>query len=81
MGMLARKPAPRRPTNISLDADLVQEAKAEGVNLSKACETGLEAELRRVKNERWLKENREALLAWNEWIEENGLPFEDHRQF
>lgn len=81
MRMLARKPAPRRPTNISLDSALVDEAKAEGVNLSKACETGLEAELKRIRNEKWLDENREALLATNKWVEENGLPLAEFRLF
>lgn len=30
---------------------------------------------------RWLAENREALDAWNAWVEANGLPLEKMRLF
>lgn len=73
--------APRRPVNVSLDSELVADAKKLGVNLSRACERGLSEDLAKARGERWLLENRAALLAWNDWIEENGLPFEEHRQF
>ncbi len=71
----------RRPVNLSLDPSLVAEARELGVNVSRACEKGLTEELAKARGERWLRENRAALLAWNDWIEENGLPFEEHRQF
>ena len=31
--------------------------------------------------EEWLTENRAAILAYNAWINENGLPLERFRQF
>lgn len=33
----------RRPTNVSLDADLVDEARALDLNVSRSCEEGLAA--------------------------------------
>ena len=33
--------APRRPTNVSLNARLLEEAKALGINVSRAAERGL----------------------------------------
>ncbi|MBA4161380.1 MAG: post-segregation antitoxin CcdA [Novosphingobium sp.] len=71
----------RRSTNVSLAANLVAEAKALDINLSRACEAGLEAALKEERKRRWQEENREAAEAWNVWVEENGLPLERYRQF
>jgi hypothetical protein len=30
---------------------------------------------------RWQEENAEAIKAWNEYIDKNGLPLEKYRQF
>jgi antitoxin CcdA len=71
----------RRPVNLSIDGDMIAEAKTLGVNVSRACETGLAAELKRARGERWAAENREAIEATNRWIEKHGLPLEDLRLF
>ena len=74
-------PSPRRATNVSLPENLVAEARTLKVNVSQACERGLAAEVRRSKEQAWLKENRAALDAWNDFIEANGLPLAEYRQF
>jgi antitoxin CcdA len=82
--MSRQHPAPeptRRPTNVSLPEPLVEEAKALGVNLSRACETGLAAAVKAERERRWLAENREALESWNEYVEKHGLPLAEYRQF
>jgi antitoxin CcdA len=71
----------RRPANISLDARVLAEAKALGINVSRACEGGLQAEIARVRREAWLAENGEALDSSNAWVEANGLPLAALRQF
>lgn len=71
----------RRATNLALNPALVEDAKAEGINLSRACEAGLAAELKRVREKRWLEENREAIAEWNEWTARNGLILGKFRQF
>ena len=71
----------RRPTNVSLNPELVSAAKEYGVNVSRACETGLVAELKKAREARWLEENREAIVGYNAWIEQNGIPFADRRKF
>ena len=71
----------RRATNIALDPTLVADAKAEGINLSRACAAGLAAELKKVREERWLGENREAIAEWTEWTAKNGLILGEYRQF
>ena len=73
--------ASRRPVNISLNGDILAEAKALEINLSRACEKGLEAEIARVRREAWLAENGEALESSNAFAEANGLPLAALRQF
>jgi antitoxin CcdA len=72
---------PRRPTNVSLDRALVEEARAMGVNLSQACENGIAAQLARLRRERWLAENAAALESSNAHVDERGLPLAGYRQF
>ena len=74
-------PPRRRPTNVSLDPRLVEEAKALRVNLSRACEAGLAAELKAAREKRWLEENGESIRQWNQWVAKNELPLARYRQF
>jgi antitoxin CcdA len=76
----ARVPASKKPTNISLPSDLVAEAKRLGVNLSQACERGLSDKVQKTREEKWLEENRASLLAWNDWVEKNGMLYDEYRQ-
>lgn len=73
--------AARRPTNVSLDRAMVEEARALGINLSQACERGIAAQLAQVRGERWLAENKAAIEASNEYVEQHGLPLARYRQF
>ena len=81
MNIAARKPAPRRPTNVSLPAHLIEEARRLDINISQACEQGLEEQVKKALREAWLEENREAIEYWNAWVEEHGLPLAEYRQF
>lgn len=71
----------RRPTTVSLDEQLVADAEALGISVSRACELGLDAEIRAERDRRWKDDNREAIDAYNAWIEENGVPLAEHRMF
>ena len=72
---------PRKATNLSIDAALVEEARSLDVNLSQAAEAGVREAVRAAKAEEWLRENKEALLASNEWVAKNGLPLAKYRMF
>ena len=74
-------PARRRPTNVTLPDHLLQEAKTLKINVSQACERGLAAEIADVKRRLWLQENRAAMDAWNDFVDQHGLPLADFRQF
>jgi len=71
----------RRPTNVSLDARLVEEAKELGINVSRASEEGLAREVKAERERRFKEDNAEAFDEWNRFVEKNGLPLERFRQF
>jgi antitoxin CcdA len=74
-------PAARRATSLTLDAAMLDEAKSLGVNISRAAEVGLAAELKKARTEAWKRENAEAIAATNRYIEEFGIPLADLRKF
>lgn len=71
----------RKATNISLDADLLGQARELDINISRACERGLVEQIPKARGERWLAENAQAIASSNEWVERNGLPLAHYRQF
>jgi len=71
----------KRPTNVSLSASLVDEARELGINVSQACEEGLAAATKAERERRWLEENRGAMESWNRYIDEHGLPLAKYRMF
>ena len=72
--------ARKRATNLTLDTNLVEAARALDINVSEACERGLADEVKKARERKWLDENRPALLAWNVWIEQNGMPYDEYRE-
>ena len=76
-----RSSAVRKATNVSLDSQLLEDARELGINLSRACEEGLARQIKAAREQRWLEENREALASWNEWVKKNGLPLGEYIQF
>lgn len=77
----AKPSAIRRATNVSLDSELLSQAKALEVNISRACERGLALEVAAATEKRWLEENGPALEAANAHVEARGLPLARHRKF
>ena len=71
----------RKPTNLSLDAELLKEAKAFKVNLSRAAEHGVRAALATAKSEQWKRDNATALKSSNDYVDQHGLPLDQFRQF
>ena len=73
--------AAKKPTNLTLDTTLLAEARAFGINLSQAAESGLRQAVAQAKAERWKRENAEAVASSNAWVETHGLPLDGHRRF
>jgi antitoxin CcdA len=72
---------PRKAVNLSLDPDLVADAKDVGINLSQTCEAALVAALKKEREARWIEENWDAIQSSNAWVEKYGLPLEKYRMF
>lgn len=71
----------RKPTNLSLDSALLKEAKSLGINISRSAEAGIAEAVKLHKQEKWLKENANALASSNAYVEANGLPLARHSHF
>lgn len=63
----------RRAVNLSVRAKLIDEARAQKLNLSRVLEEALEAKLREQRAQQWREENREAIAFHNARIERDGL--------
>lgn len=73
--------APKKPTNLSLNKDLLAKAKALDINLSATLEKALAAEVRKREAEEWLKANEEGLQSCNDFVEKHGLFSDAFRGF
>jgi antitoxin CcdA len=65
--------APKKPTNLTVNIDLLQKAKDLKINISSVLEYALTEELKKRLETEWKKENRESIKAYNQKIEEIGL--------
>ncbi len=81
MGLPFDQNAPKKPTNLTINSDLLEKARAEKINLSATLEQALVQQLRKTERERWKADNREAIKALNELAEKNGLFSDSFREF
>jgi len=72
--------SPRRSTSLTLDRAMLDEAKELGVNVSRAAEKGLAADLKEAREAKWKRENAGAIEDYNAFIEENGIPLSEFRK-
>ncbi len=73
--------ASKKPTNLSINRDLLSKARKLNINLSATLEQALEIELRRVERESWRKKNKKALNALNQLADKSGLFSDTYREF
>ena len=68
-------------TNVSIDAALLSEARALGINLSATLEDRLRGLVKQAREARWRAENEGALTDANEFVKRHGLWSDGLRQF
>ncbi|GAA3920884.1 hypothetical protein GCM10022277_15750 [Litoribacillus peritrichatus] len=73
--------APKKPTNLSINSDLLRKCKAMNINLSATLEEALTELLAKQNQEKWAEENKNAIRAYNEFVEENGCFGDEFREF
>ena len=64
---------PKKPVNLTANANLLENAKGGGMNLSQTFEDAVLAKLRTILEEQWLAENENAIATYNSRIEKNGV--------
>ncbi|MDQ6989167.1 MAG: type II toxin-antitoxin system CcdA family antitoxin [Mariprofundaceae bacterium] len=73
MSQVFDQQAPKKAANLSINSDLLAQAKKLKINLSATLEKTLVAELSKKKEQAWLAENKEAIAEFNQRIEKQGL--------
>ena len=74
MGDILFNPAaPKKSANLSINADLLQQAKQLNINLSQTLEQQLVELVRQAQQKQWLAENQNALEEYNRRIEKHGV--------
>ncbi len=79
--MLRFEDAPKRPTNLSLNAKVLDAARELGMNLSQTVDALLADEVRRRYWQRWNEENKAAVEHYNQRVAREGLPLAKYRTF
>lgn len=69
----------KKPVNLSVDASVLADAKAMGLNLSQVLEEALRHLVQDERNRRFQEENREAIESYNEFIAKHGIWSEKYR--
>ncbi len=73
--------APKRAANLRVNEDLLAKAKSLDINLSATLEKALAQTLKEKQREQWLADNRQAITAYNEHVEANGVFSDELRSF
>jgi antitoxin CcdA len=79
--MVYNPKARKKPTNVSINSDLLRQAKALKINLSQTLEEQLFQLVLDQKVQAWKKKNREAIEAYNRRIEKHGVFSDGLRRF
>lgn len=64
--------APRKATNVSINCDLLEQARDLKLNLSATLEQALVEKLREQTRQQWRDENAAAIEAYNTEVEKHG---------
>jgi antitoxin CcdA len=74
-------PQKKKAVNLTVDAELLAEAKAAGINLSGVLETALKEQLKQQRWQKWREDNRAAIEASNAQLERDGLWSDKYRDW
>lgn len=73
--------ASKKPTNLSINSDLLMQAKALHINLSGTLEERLAELVREARRRQWLEENSAAIDDYNRRVEQKGVFSDGLRRF
>jgi antitoxin CcdA len=81
MSSLYNAYAPKKPTNLTVNSDLLNQAKTLKINISSTLEVALVEMIKQIKREDWINNNTEAMENYNKAISEYGLFSDELRTF
>jgi antitoxin CcdA len=73
--------AAKKPTNLSINSDLLTKARRLNINLSATLEYALSEALQKAERESWQKANKSAIDELNTLADKNGLFSDAYRGF
>lgn len=73
--------APKKSANLSINSDLLQQAKELKINLSKSLEEALAEKIIEQKERMWLRENKSAIDDYNQRVQKLGVFSNGLRRF
>lgn len=78
MSVVAKR---KQNVSVTLEPLLVEQARDAGINFSRTLENAVRAELKNRQEDRWKKDNAEAIGDLNSFIAEHGHFSDQHRKF
>lgn len=73
--------APKKPTNLSLNSDLLEKSRKLKINLSATLEEALKQKLAATEARKWAKKNKKAIKVYNDFVETHGCFGDEFREF
>jgi antitoxin CcdA len=73
--------AAKRPANLTVNSDLLEQAKNLKINISAVLEMALAESVKQKKQEEWLKENKAAIENYNSMVGNNTIFSDGLRSF
>jgi len=73
--------APKKPTNLTINSDLLNKAKELKINISSVLEHALAERVTQSERDAWLQENAESISIYNEHINKFGAFSDGLRTF
>ena len=77
----AKSQALKKATNLTLSLDVLEAAKALGLNVSQVCDQHLREVVAQEQQRRWRSEHADFIAAYNTTVEQEGLPLDNWRSF
>ncbi len=71
----------KKPTNVTVNSDLIKKAKALDINMSAALEQKLIELIRQKQAAAWLESNQAAIANYNRHVEGHGAFADELRRF
>ena len=79
--MLRFEDGPKKPVNLSLNAEVLAMARELDMNVSRTVDALLAQEVKRQYWARWQAQNLDAIASYNARSEQEGLPLDAYRSF